>query len=118
MVTPVASLAPAGMTRPSAPRPATAPSRLPGGHAHGAALRSSCSSAAAATPLGFRARVRDASWYRPASRATPHSVPPRALASDGDGDAPAATSSPVSTCLLYTSPSPRDRQKSRMPSSA
>ena len=23
-----------------------------------------------------------------------------------------------STCLLYTSPSPRDRQKSRMPSSA
>ena len=28
-----------------------------------------------------------------------------------------ATSDP-STCLLYTSPSPRDRQKSRMPSSA
>ena len=25
---------------------------------------------------------------------------------------------PVKTCLLYTSPSPRDRQKSRMPSSA
>ena len=25
---------------------------------------------------------------------------------------------PVITCLLYTSPSPRDRQKSRMPSSA
>ena len=25
---------------------------------------------------------------------------------------------PVSHCLLYTSPSPRDRQKSRMPSSA
>ena len=24
----------------------------------------------------------------------------------------------TSTCLLYTSPSPRDRQKSRMPSSA
>ena len=24
----------------------------------------------------------------------------------------------VSSCLLYTSPSPRDRQKSRMPSSA
>ena len=24
----------------------------------------------------------------------------------------------VTTCLLYTSPSPRDRQKSRMPSSA
>ena len=25
---------------------------------------------------------------------------------------------PTRTCLLYTSPSPRDRQKSRMPSSA
>ena len=25
---------------------------------------------------------------------------------------------PYLTCLLYTSPSPRDRQKSRMPSSA
>ena len=25
---------------------------------------------------------------------------------------------PTVTCLLYTSPSPRDRQKSRMPSSA
>ena len=25
---------------------------------------------------------------------------------------------PSQTCLLYTSPSPRDRQKSRMPSSA
>ena len=25
---------------------------------------------------------------------------------------------PAGTCLLYTSPSPRDRQKSRMPSSA
>src|SRR5665213_4320527 len=30
---------------------------------------------------------------------------------------PSASSSPW-TCLLYTSPSPRDRQKSRMPSSA
>ena len=27
-------------------------------------------------------------------------------------------SSAMDTCLLYTSPSPRDRQKSRMPSSA
>ena len=27
-------------------------------------------------------------------------------------------SSPSTICLLYTSPSPRDRQKSRMPSSA
>ena len=28
------------------------------------------------------------------------------------------SSNGVNTCLLYTSPSPRDRQKSRMPSSA
>ena len=28
------------------------------------------------------------------------------------------TNKSVTTCLLYTSPSPRDRQKSRMPSSA
>ena len=30
----------------------------------------------------------------------------------------AAVSHQVSGCLLYTSPSPRDREKSRMPSSA
>ena len=29
-----------------------------------------------------------------------------------------STGDQVKTCLLYTSPSPRDRQKSRMPSSA
>ena len=33
-------------------------------------------------------------------------------------DAPALTNVLKSNCLLYTSPSPRDRQKSRMPSSA
>ena len=32
------------------------------------------------------------------------------------GDSPIVIQS--MTCLLYTSPSPRDRQKSRMPSSA
>ena len=31
---------------------------------------------------------------------------------DGQGD------TPVMTCLLYTSPSPRDKRQSRMPSSA
>ena len=31
---------------------------------------------------------------------------------------PASNDIPSWTCLLYTSPSPRDRQKSRMPSSA
>ena len=29
-----------------------------------------------------------------------------------------AVAESINTCLLYTSPSPRDRQKSRMPSSA
>ena len=31
---------------------------------------------------------------------------------------PVTGQAPENTCLLYTSPSPRDRQKSRMPSSA
>ena len=37
------------------------------------------------------------------------------VATDIDLDKPAEQTKP---CLLYTSPSPRDRQKSRMPSSA
>ena len=43
---------------------------------------------------------------------------------NGDGfddviiGAPGSQFTPISGCLLYTSPSPRDRQKSRMPSSA
>ena len=36
----------------------------------------------------------------------------------GMGQAPASGRISLRTCLLYTSPSPRDRQKSRMPSSA
>ena len=38
-----------------------------------------------------------------------------------DGDRPGKTvllDAHIDTCLLYTSPSPRDRQESRMPSSA
>ena len=35
-----------------------------------------------------------------------------------DHDATAAAAKLAGDCLLYTSPSPRDRQKSRMPSSA
>ena len=41
--------------------------------------------------------------------------------SDWNSSTPAPTDSfsyRIHTCLLYTSPSPRDRQKSRMPSSA
>ena len=35
-----------------------------------------------------------------------------------DVEDPVQPAMPVNDCLLYTSPSPRDRQKSRMPSSA
>ena len=38
--------------------------------------------------------------------------------SDDDTDANGANAAPLATCLLYTSPSPRDRTRSRMPSSA
>ena len=47
-----------------------------------------------------------------------------AAAAAGEAEAAAAARAAAlaaeaeSTCLLYTSPSPRDRQKSRMPSSA
>ena len=37
---------------------------------------------------------------------------------EGDDNCVEIADSWVSPCLLYTSPSPRDRQKSRMPSSA
>ena len=38
--------------------------------------------------------------------------------SNPDLQVPIASVTKLMTCLLYTSPSPRDRQKSRMPSSA
>ena len=41
-----------------------------------------------------------------------------AAATVGNVDALHAAVNPDESCLLYTSPSPRDRQKSRMPSSA
>ena len=41
-----------------------------------------------------------------------------AVYSDADRDALHVKMADQSICLLYTSPSPRDRQKSRMPSSA
>ena len=40
------------------------------------------------------------------------------LTSETSASAIIAHHQKVNTCLLYTSPSPRDRQKSRMPSSA
>ena len=51
----------------------------------------------------------------PAQPATP--ATPATPAKPGEPAKPATPGAPA-TCLLYTSPSPRDRQKSRMPSSA
>ena len=45
------------------------------------------------------------------------SEPPVAAAME-EGEAEVVDSDDIYYCLLYTSPSPRDRQKSRMPSSA
>ena len=50
---------------------------------------------------------------------TPAPAPPDSSSDDDDAAVPpAAASTEGYICLLYTSPSPRDRQKSRMPSSA
>ena len=43
---------------------------------------------------------------------------PQLMLRTGSSSARANYISGTNTCLLYTSPSPRDRQKSRMPSSA
>ena len=43
---------------------------------------------------------------------------PGRLMTDAKASVKEATVGRVRDCLLYTSPSPRDRQKSRMPSSA
>ena len=55
------------------------------------------------------------SWDSPITNPTITSIdyPGSATAAD-----PAGGESVIINCLLYTSPSPRDRQKSRMPSSA
>ena len=47
-------------------------------------------------------------------RQTPEMIVSSALQEDAD----VIALSSLNNCLLYTSPSPRDRQKSRMPSSA
>ena len=54
-------------------------------------------------------------------KSNPNVLPPAATKLDPALQrlaAPATLALPDKTCLLYTSPSPRDRQKSRMPSSA
>ena len=58
-----------------------------------------------------------------ADRQNTNTAPPRGrylpeYTKDGDLVLPKNWRSWVYVCLLYTSPSPRDRQKSRMPSSA
>ena len=55
--------------------------------------------------------------YRTAAFAAVSTVALLALAACGQNDAKKEPA-PVETCLLYTSPSPRDLSTSRMPSSA
>ena len=62
---------------------------------------------------------------RDATNPAPSSLSAKAVSDTTEGEGehhcpPTATAdtTPTTTCLLYTSPSPRDRQKSRMPSSA
>ena len=52
-------------------------------------------------------------------KASPHQLAPRYVSDLLSGSIVACTAlTEPEACLLYTSPSPRDRQKSRMPSSA
>ena len=48
----------------------------------------------------------------------PETINYRTFKPERDGLFCAKIFGPIKDCLLYTSPSPRDRQKSRMPSSA
>ena len=48
----------------------------------------------------------------------PETINYRTFRPEKDGLFCARIFGPIKDCLLYTSPSPRDRQKSRMPSSA
>ena len=59
--------------------------------------------------------------YRAFLKALPRVYPhlsEQSVSYAGIYSAVAASAHDVHSCLLYTSPSPRDRQKSRMPSSA
>ena len=58
-----------------------------------------------------RSKVRTEELYNIIKQIADHIDPPKAV------PAAPARSAPK-TCLLYTSPSPRDRTRSRMPSSA
>ena len=80
----------------------------------------------ASTTIPARSALSQNAVTLPASRFASHSIAPQAAsASPGTASAPSFVL-PISSeicpraysCLLYTSPSPRDRQKSRMPSSA
>ena len=68
------------------------------------------------TPGGTRGDRANRAVGRPARRAVRRGPPPRARSARSN---PRPRPSPaLSSCLLYTSPSPRDRTSSRMPSSA
>ena len=101
---------------------------------HAATNRSSATSSTNRTEScnGSRSSKRGSSsrrsvyiWIKPESSRCSSSRRPRRTISPkprdvtgGPEKTPTATPRSTETCLLYTSPSPRDRQKSRMPSSA
>ena len=92
----------------SARAPAAAPERqqpVPG-------VTASPRAAPAAAPAPAGAADDAYSYYSYTGRDAPAAAP--AVAGVVFADAPAA----AATCLLYTSPSPRDKRQSRMPSSA
>ena len=71
-----------------------------------------------------KVKIIDCSWHMPQTQRngfeeyTEEHIP-NAIFFDLDKNSKLDTDLPhMLTCLLYTSPSPRDRQKSRMPSSA
>ena len=64
---------------------------------------------AASVPLPKPKFPKKSGGYMSESSTDPHT--------HGDGAGRVAPRPPIYVCLLYTSPSPRDRQKSRMPSS-
>ena len=76
-----------------------------------------CGATGHITPACGRRQVAQAVQQIPSSTSSSH-VPssPQQLAIAYDGGSNYTADS--ASCLLYTSPSPRDRQKSRMPSSA
>ena len=71
-----------------------------------------------AVAIGIERHLAALDWEPEVVLASFHGLPKRYLLSGDPYHCHCAKSARLIHCLLYTSPSPRDRQKSRMPSSA